>query len=63
MAPIDDISGMNYNFNISYGNQIKYENGHSFGYLGSLSTEKNNQFMKTHRITFSTLVLTVRTIL
>ncbi|MFL2603589.1 MAG: TonB-dependent receptor domain-containing protein [Flavobacteriaceae bacterium] len=40
MAPIDDISGMNYNFNISYGNQIKFENGHSFGYLGSLSYRK-----------------------
>ena len=40
MAPTDDISGMNYNFNISYGNQIKYENGHSFGYLGSLSYRK-----------------------
>ena len=35
---------MNYNFNISYGNQIKFENGHSFGYLAHFLTEKNNQF-------------------
>ena len=40
MAPKNDISGMNYNFNISYGNQLKFENGHSFGYLGSLSYRK-----------------------
>ena len=40
MAPRDDTSGMNYNFNVTYGNQIKFENDHSFGYLGSLSYRK-----------------------
>ncbi len=40
MGPRDDTSGMNYNFNVTYGNQIKFENDHSFGYLGSLSYRK-----------------------
>ncbi len=40
MAPKNDTSGMNYNFNISYGDQLNFENGHSFGYLGSLSYRK-----------------------
>ena len=37
MAPKNDISGMNYNLAVNYGNQFNFENGHSFGYLGSLS--------------------------
>ena len=37
MAPKNDISGMNYNLAVNYGNQFNFENGHSFGYLGSVS--------------------------
>ena len=37
MAPDDDTSGLNYSLGISYGNQFNFENGHSFGFLGSLS--------------------------
>lgn len=40
MAPNNDISGMNYNFGVSYGNQFNFDNGHSFGFLGSLSYRK-----------------------
>lgn len=37
MAPINSSSGVDYGFGISYGNQYNFENGHSFGVLGSLS--------------------------
>ena len=37
MAPDNDISGLNYSLGVSYGNQFNFENGHSFGFLGSLS--------------------------
>jgi hypothetical protein len=40
MAPNDDKSGINYNFGTSYGNQFNFENGHSIGFLGSLSYRK-----------------------
>jgi TonB-dependent receptor len=40
MAPNNDTSGMNYNFGVSYGNQFNFDNGHSFGFLGSLSYRK-----------------------
>lgn len=40
MAPNNDISGLNYNFGVSYGNQFNFDNGHSFGFLGSLSYRK-----------------------
>lgn len=40
MAPNNDISGMNYNFGVSYGNQFNFDNGHSFGFLGSVSYRK-----------------------
>src|SRR6056300_1961838 len=40
MAPNNDTSGMNYNFGVSYGNQFNFDNGHSFGFLGSLSFRK-----------------------
>ena len=40
MAPKNDTSGMNYNFGVSYGNQFNFDNGHSFGFLGSLSYRK-----------------------
>ena len=31
MAPDNDTSGLNYSLGVSYGNQFKFENGHSFG--------------------------------
>ena len=40
MAPNNDTSGMNYNFGVSYGNQFNFDNGHSFGFLGSVSYRK-----------------------
>ena len=40
MAPNNDTSGMNYSLGVSYGNQFNFENGHSFGFLGSLSYKK-----------------------
>ena len=40
MAPDDDTSGLNYSLGISYGNQFNFENGNSFGFLGSLSYRK-----------------------
>ena len=40
MGPNNDTSGMNYNFGVSYGNQFNFDNGHSFGFLGSLSYRK-----------------------
>ena len=42
MAPQVSNSGMNFSLGISYGNQFKFENGHAFGFLGSISY-KNNQ--------------------
>ena len=61
MAPKNDISGMNYNLAVNYGNQFNFENGHSFGYLGSLSYRREQTVYETHRIIFSILVQTVRT--
>ena len=37
MAPQVSNSGMNFGFGITYGNQFNFENGHSFGVLGSVS--------------------------
>jgi TonB-dependent receptor len=42
MAPQVSNSGMNYGFGATYGNQFNFENGHSFGVIGSLSY-KNQQ--------------------
>lgn len=42
MAPQISNSGMNFGFGVTYGNQFNFENGHSFGVLGSISY-KNQQ--------------------
>lgn len=42
MAPQVSNSGMNFGFGVTYGNQFNFENGHSFGVLGSISY-KNQQ--------------------